>query len=362
MTTARIDCQGHLAIAPSALLERANAGPSQLVDDVLTRGTPAIFPSYQEYRHFVRKVAASLEVSPFSIFIRGSAQIGFSIAPNAGKLWMECGAHSDIDLAIVDPDHYHRLDVEIRQCERDRSPDDLGHMKNLGNNRRFYCYQHYDLPETRTCDEYKGKIAAIKQEQGREVTAFFYRDFWAFHDRYVYDIRELLERNELGLPTAPRQPRRARWLTDEDLGRQLWSGNQRELNLARTRKNRDTGITCDGLKRLEGLGPIRRLWLDNCHVRDDDIEALGTSPHLRFLSLAGTHVTDAALRRIVSQFPNLQALDLSAKRVGSRGHEAIGAFCKESLIEKLSIPYRWWSNRQSFVNANEGAVKLYHHR
>lgn len=338
------DQEGHLTITPQQLLQSGSEDQRGLVDDVLCHGTPAIFDTYRAYRAFVHEAAESLRISPFSIWIRGSAHIGFSISPRAGKIWVQVGDDSDIDLAIVDPDHYHLLDGEIRRWERTDGTYERGRVKRLRDGRRFYCYRHDDLPssrETTACNEYKERIAEISRKyNGRDITAFFFRDTWALHERYVKDIRDLVFQSPLGLPAAGDSPRPRMWLEDRDLAILSLSRAQLELNLARKPSNRRMGITDAGLRQLRGLGLVQRLWLDGCDVSDDGIASLGASEYVTFLSLADTTVTEACLQSIVRQFPNLQVLVLDDTQINQAAFRRV---CGRTNLVSVSARGCWSS-------------------
>ena len=81
-----------------------------LICTVLLPGTPIAFATYDEFCQFRAMVAEELSVHPSSIIFRGTTKIGFSLTPRPEKAWMEVGADSDVDLAVVDPDHFHFLD------------------------------------------------------------------------------------------------------------------------------------------------------------------------------------------------------------------------------------------------------------
>jgi hypothetical protein len=352
MIEVSFDSQGHLTISPDEFLRFAIENPDRLVDDVLCHGTPAIFTTYGDYRAFIDDVATSLRVSPFSIWVRGSAQLGFSMSPRASKVWVAAGQESDIDLAIVDPDHYHLFDVEIRRWERSNVKE-RARLQNLRNGRRFYCYRHYDLPTVQVCDTYKNAIADVRQRCGRDITAFFYRDTWALHDRYIKDVRDLLSQNAVGLPKPRHSPRERVWLRDEDLLSCFLSTNDLELNLACDRSE-EANITDRGLQGLNGLGRTQWLWLDNAAVGDAGVGCLGESRELRFLSLAGTRVTDACLKSIAQQFPCLECLVLDNTSVTQSGARA---FCQNAGLLKLSgYRNKWFLKSGGPVKNRNGAI------
>ena len=118
----KFDPEGHLSVTPQQLFRLAGDDPRKLIDHYLTQGTPAVFPRYDLYCDFLREISNRLEVHPRNLVLRGSSKLGFSITPKAGKLWMEVGETSDLDLAIVDAAYYERIDSEvIRWEERNRA-------------------------------------------------------------------------------------------------------------------------------------------------------------------------------------------------------------------------------------------------
>jgi hypothetical protein len=178
---------------------------------VLLPGTPAIFDTYDAFVRFRARVANGLSVHPSSVVFRGSTKIGFSIAPIADKLWSSFGPQSDVDLAIVDPDHYHYLDAEVRSWERAgaggsafRGQRYMRTVK-LRQCRSFYCYRYMDLPDTNLVEKYEAAMQDVDRLVNRRVQAFFFRDWWALQSRFEYDLRQLqhgLRRNELPAPDA----------------------------------------------------------------------------------------------------------------------------------------------------------------
>lgn len=356
MTRIRFDEEGHILISPAQFLAAAEADPIHLVEDVLCYGTPALCRTYGSYRTFIHNTAKALKVSPLSIWIRGSAHVGFSIAPRAGKVWTGVNNESDVDLAIVDPDHYHRLDVEIRDWGRSAPPEDFSRLKRLSESRRYYCYRHHDLPSTHTCDQYKSNIAKIAANIQRDITAFFYRDYWALHDRCTKDIRDLLSQNQIGLPEPKGDRRAAMWLKDAELGPSLCAAGRTELNLARKNNDHRMDITDRGLAALGGIGEVPRVWLDSCAIGDAGVSALGHSKQLEFLSLADTDISNAAIQMVSRQFPNLRTLVLDNTHVT---FEAVKNFCSISTLTAISVRRCRWPqmNKVQFRNATNVPVR-----
>ena len=84
----------------------------------------------------------------------------------------------------------------------------------LGESCAFYCYRYMDLPDTTLVQKYQASMdkASSSQSPGcnRQVTAFFFRDWWSLHSRYEHDLRQLLHAlRQPDFPAADRQPRAA---------------------------------------------------------------------------------------------------------------------------------------------------------
>ena len=117
------DKHGHVTWTPKALYDLAKSAPQQLVNRYLMTATPWAFPGYGRYCDFLEAVAERTGVHPRNLYLRGSCQVGFSIAPKP-TAWtaMRNGPNrSDLDLAIVDEAYFTRFEREIRWWE-DRNP------------------------------------------------------------------------------------------------------------------------------------------------------------------------------------------------------------------------------------------------
>src|SRR5438552_17434540 len=80
----KFDEQGHVVWTPKELYQMVVEGPLRLVNDYLMGGsTPKALDEYAQYRDFVHAVAERTGVHPRNLYLRGSCQIGFSIAPRA---------------------------------------------------------------------------------------------------------------------------------------------------------------------------------------------------------------------------------------------------------------------------------------
>jgi len=213
------DHEGHIIVTPAEVEAMLRTDLDRLICTVLLPGTPMVFAAYDEYCRFRGMVAEELSVHPSTIIFRGSTKLGFSLKPAREKVWMEVGADSDVDLAVVDPDHFHFLDAEVRRWERNpamRAQEFSGkgfpRTWNLRQCRSFYCYRYMDLPDTTLVQKYQAAMdkASSSHSPGcnRQVTAFFFRDWWSLHSRYEHDLRQLLHAlRQPDFPAADRQPR-----------------------------------------------------------------------------------------------------------------------------------------------------------
>jgi hypothetical protein len=151
-------------------------------------------------------IADELSVHPSSVVLRGSTKIGFSLTPRADKIWAGIRADSDVDLAIVDPDHFHFLDSEVRRWQRDLQRRRYVQALRLRQSRALYCYGYMDLPDTTLVQKYQAAMdkasAANPPGCNRDVTAFFFRDWWSLQSRYEADLRQLLRGLQQGLLPA----------------------------------------------------------------------------------------------------------------------------------------------------------------
>lgn len=206
--------EGHFNITPEELFERAKSAPTRLINDVLIRGTPLAFTTYQKYCDFLAVAGGVLRVHPASLFVRGSCKIGFSISPRVEKVWGAMSSASDIDLAIVDSDFYYDLDRELQRWERDNNAQefrgaDYDGFVDRQRDRRFYCCREYSIPKV-VCVSFRDAIQSIKTEDfcdcERTLSAFVYRDWWSLRRRYEYDLDQLCQRVTTGrLPEPPSQ-------------------------------------------------------------------------------------------------------------------------------------------------------------
>ncbi len=118
------DKHGHVIWTPKTLYDLACTNPRLLVNRYLMAGTARAFPDYDRYCDFLDAIAERTGVHPRNLYLRGSCQIGFSIAPRP-TVWtaMRGGRNpSDLDLVIVDEAYFTRFGRgEVRWWE-DRNP------------------------------------------------------------------------------------------------------------------------------------------------------------------------------------------------------------------------------------------------
>ena len=115
----KFDEHGHVVWSPKELYELAKSDSIRLVNGYLMRGTPWAFASYSQYCDFLEAIAERTGVHPRNLYLRGSCQIGFSIAPQP-SVWTAMRGDpkpSDLDLVIVDEGYFTRFEREVRWWE-----------------------------------------------------------------------------------------------------------------------------------------------------------------------------------------------------------------------------------------------------
>jgi hypothetical protein len=114
------DEQGHIIWTPKELYQMVLDNPRRLVNGYLMTGTPWAFAEYSRYCDFIETLADRTGIHPKNLYLRGSCQIGFSIAPR-DKVWTAMSDKSDLDLVIVDRPYFERFDEDVRWWEK-RNP------------------------------------------------------------------------------------------------------------------------------------------------------------------------------------------------------------------------------------------------
>jgi len=217
------DQQGHVVVTPKQLHQLAIENRKHLINAVLLPGTPAAIPTHDQHFELLHYFADSLGLHPNNLFFKGSTKIGFSIAPRSEKVWMEYGAESDLDLAIVDADFFSRVDSETGQWERmsencERVFKDNTLLKAAKNRSyqkgRFDCFRFFDLPDIEVMQKLNESLekAPIERCCGipRPMTAFVFRNWWGVYRRYEYDLHclcQAMSQDDLNLPAAEDHPR-----------------------------------------------------------------------------------------------------------------------------------------------------------
>jgi hypothetical protein len=210
----KFDEHGHVLWTPKELYHLAKTTPLRLVDGYLMTGTPWAFAEYAHYCDFLEAVAERTGVHARNLYLRGSCQIGFSIAPKP-KVWTALGEKSDLDLVIVDPGYFTRFEREVRWWE-DRNPAEF--LQGIASeafirrqqDRQFNCCRDETLPPA-ICVHHRDTMRRVADMRHcglrRRLSAFVYPDWLSARQRYEYDLRKLIEGVEAGrLPRPEGKP------------------------------------------------------------------------------------------------------------------------------------------------------------
>ncbi|HUT10724.1 MAG TPA: hypothetical protein VMY42_09525, partial [Thermoguttaceae bacterium] len=136
-------------------------------------------------------------------------------------------------------------------------------------------------------------------------------------------------------------------ITDDGLRHLSEMRNLRFLDLSRT------AVTGGGLGQLQGLSALRSLKLENTHLRDT--EPLRTLPALQCLSLAGSDIDDAGVKRLV-ELPELAELHLGATPITDKALEYLAEANHLRFLD-FNRPYSV-TPRHSTIISFEAAQRL----
>ena len=207
------DKHGHVIWSPETLYDLAKTAPLQLVNRYLMTGTPWAFPEYGRYCHFLEAVAERTGVHLRNLYLRGSCQIGFSIAPKR-TAWtaMRGGPNpSDLDLVIVDEGYFTRFEREVRWWDDRNPPESLQGKASEASERRrqdrqLNCCWDEALPLA-VCIHHHDTMRRVADMEHcglhRRLSAFIYPDWLSARTRYESDIRQLVRGVESGRIPAP---------------------------------------------------------------------------------------------------------------------------------------------------------------
>ena len=206
----KFDDQGHIVWTPKELYQMVQENPRRLVNNYLMAGTPWAFEEYERYCDFIQAVAERTGIHPKNLYLRGSCQIGFSIAPR-DKVWTAMSDGSDLDLVIVDRPYFERFEEEVRRWET-RNPAEFLQGKaseaffDRQRDRQFNCCRDEGLSPV-VCVHHRDTMVAVAKMQHcgckRRLSAFIYPDWHSARQRYENDLRRLREGIEAGQLTPP---------------------------------------------------------------------------------------------------------------------------------------------------------------
>ena len=200
------DMEGHVLVAPDWLGENLQ-DPKRIVFSALLRGTPHAFPTLEQYRLFVQLLCSELYIHEANIVIRGSGHLGFSFSPKRYPSLFRRkpspkNKRSDLDIAIVDPSFFERIDSEIRHWELlDEYLETVDIRENLKNlrlcrhDRMHNVYKSWRFPLTPTCKLLQERLSHIDTTlycgDPHTLTAWVFRDWASITNRWLYDLKDL---------------------------------------------------------------------------------------------------------------------------------------------------------------------------
>jgi hypothetical protein len=206
----KFDEQGHIVWTPKELYQMVLDHPRRLVNGYLMTGTPWAFAEYRRYVEFIEAVAERTGIHPRNLYLRGSCQISFSIAPR-DKVWTAMSDQSDLDLVIVDGSYFERFDQEVRRWDA-RNPAEFLQGKasealfDRQRDRQFNCCRDTGLPSV-VCVHHRDTMLTVSAMAHcgciRRLSAFVYPDWHSARRRYENDLRLLREGIEAGRLPPP---------------------------------------------------------------------------------------------------------------------------------------------------------------
>jgi hypothetical protein len=215
----KFDEHGHVIWTPKTLYSLAKTAPLQLLNRYLMTGTPWAFAEYGAYCDFLEALSERTGVHPRNLYLRGSCQIGFSIAPKP-KVWTAMRSDpmrkpSDLDLVIVDEGYFTRFEREVRWWEDRNPPESLQDRAadayaRRQQDRQFNCCRDEALPSA-NCIHHQDTMRLVAKMKHcglhRKLSAFIYPDWLSARKRYEYDLQQLIQGVESGaLPTPGDEP------------------------------------------------------------------------------------------------------------------------------------------------------------
>jgi len=200
----KFDEHGHVLWTPRTLFALAESSPLQLVNRYLLAGTPRAFADHAGYCEFLEAVASRTGVHPRNLFLRGSCHIGFSIAPDASRLWGAMRDEpdpSDLDLVIVDHAYFTRFEREVRWWE-ERNPVEHCQARAADafltrrRDRQYNCCRDTALPPS-ICVHHNDAMREVASMKHcgipRTLSAFVYPDWHSVRRRYESDLNVLIK-------------------------------------------------------------------------------------------------------------------------------------------------------------------------
>jgi hypothetical protein len=206
------DEQGRFVWTPKELYGLAEKNSRRLIIGFLMAGhTPAVFTDHGKYCDFLEAISERTGVHPRNLYLRGSCQIGFSIAPRVDKVWSAPRDDSDLDLVIVDSVYFRHIEEEVLRWEARNPETTLEDTHAAAFTRRkedrLYncCWDKVFPPPVGAHHKDTMRIVAEMQHCGRrrKLSAFVYPDWFSATRRYERDVRLLVQGVHSGTLEGP---------------------------------------------------------------------------------------------------------------------------------------------------------------
>jgi predicted nucleotidyltransferase len=169
---------------------------TDFVQRYITFGNPYVFSSNEDNYFDLKKIIANKFVlGPESIYMVGSAKLGFSIAPH--KLWKLFGDDSDIDMVVISENVFDKLWKELYEFNIELT-DRTDHENKIYYKFLNYFFKGWLRPDLFPFN-FKGKAEwedffksiSYNKYGFRKITCAVYRNAYFFENYHLNNIKKL---------------------------------------------------------------------------------------------------------------------------------------------------------------------------